>query len=196
MPHPRYKGKTRWEVLVENLNPNAGQVSKPLVYKMIGDKTKTSINRNQYVTVSHNKYSIPNPEVIEKLEANNYEVIAHYLPNSSGEITEVYLYQNDRFICKCEPIERYSQAKAEWIVGQDDQAFEKQSAFVSGFDKMIKQGKQGLIRPEIISNNSIIQAADAPLEIEEFKAHKPSSIDDLLAGYDPEAEVIKARNNI
>src|SRR5205085_1328711 len=96
--HPkqkRYPGKTRWQVLQENLNPNSPAINKPLVYRYIGYKTQTSINRSQWATVRGGKYQIPSPSILEKLTPGNLSVDAYWLPDAEGGIAEVYLYQND-----------------------------------------------------------------------------------------------------
>src|SRR5690606_1960588 len=103
----------RMQVLIENLNPALPQLNKQFIYRYIGYETETSIQRNQYVKVQYAEYALPHPRVLERLAANNREVTAYYIPDVDGAINEVYLYQNGQFICTCEKLESYNEAKAE-----------------------------------------------------------------------------------
>ncbi len=156
MLHPKqkkYPGKTRWEVLVENMNPNSRPISKATVYKAIGEHTSTTIMRNQYCTVQYNKYQIPSVEILDRMMPGNYSVEAYYLPDNEGLISEVYLYQGGAFLCKAEKIETYNTAKAEWT-NVDKQGFMHQSSYVATFDKMAKDGKGNLIKVALVNEVS------------------------------------------
>ncbi len=180
--HPKqkkYPGKTRWQVLVENMNPNAGEVSKPMVYKAIGDRTKTTIMRNQYVTVQHEKYQLSNIAVLDKLLPNNYSVDAYYLPGAEGIISEVFIYQNGTYLCKAEKIAAYNTAKAEWT-NKDKDGFLHQSEYVGRFDAHAKKGKNELAAPVIIKSDVIREALAQPVELVKVEANKGESIDDIL----------------
>lgn len=187
MPHPnqkKYPGKTRWQVLCENMNPNLRDVSKAMVYRSIGERTATSINRNQYVTVQETKFQLPDPEVIEKLQPGNTTVQAYYLPDSDGVVSEVYLYQGQQFICKAQPIVKYSTAKAEQTA-DDVEAYTEQAKYVSKFDTMIKKAKKDLHVPVIIETETAeaIQTAE-PVIVPKATGEKAETFEDLLEGYD------------
>jgi hypothetical protein len=188
--HPKqklYPGKTRWEVLCENQNPNAPQVSKPVVYKAIGDRTQTTIKRNQSVTVQYNEYIISNVNDIDKLQPNNYGVEAYYLPNAEGLITEVFLYQNGKFICKANRIAEYSTAKAEWQADVDAANYAEQAKYVAQFDKKVKEGKHNLANLSLLETE-VIENAEAEAEnlvlIENSPIDNEDSVDDILNDYD------------
>lgn len=197
--HPKqkkYPGKTRWQVLVENMNPKSPEVSKPMVYKSIGEHTHTTINRNQYVTVQYAKYQIANVAVLERLLPNNYSVDAYYLPDGEGMVSEVFLYQNGTYLCKAEKIVEYNTSKAEWT-NEDKQGFLHQSSYVSSFDKMAKEGKQELASPVIIEKEILTAAVAQPVTIVESIVLKSESIDDLLndnSGNDWAANAVKELN--
>lgn len=138
--HPnqkKYKGKTRMQVLRENLNPNLPTLDKSFLYKYIGFETTTSIVRNMYVQVQYAKYILPNPMVLEQLQANNRTVKAYYMPNDKGVIEEVYLYQNGEYICTAERLETYNEAQAE-RTELDEMAKLKQDKYIAMFDKYVK----------------------------------------------------------
>jgi hypothetical protein len=150
--HPKqktYPGKTRWQVLLENLNPTAPQVSKAVIYKSIGEKTQTTIVRNFKVRVQYDDYAIPGPQTLEKLKPNNYSVDAYWLAGEDGAVREVYLYQGNTFICKAERLSRYNEAKAEWTE-MDHVAYVDQAKYVANFDSYVKTRESELPRLEMI----------------------------------------------
>jgi hypothetical protein len=115
-PHPNQKmfpGKTRWQVLLENQNPDCGRPQKYKLMRYLGFRTETSIRNNDFATVQYEKYAIDNLSAIDRLKPNNYEVQAYYLPAADGAIGEVYLYQGDTFITRATRIERYNEARME-----------------------------------------------------------------------------------
>ncbi len=154
----KYPGMTRWQVLLYNINPELPQINKGLVYKCIGNKTETSIRNSQYCSVQNNKYRLSNPEVVKKLQTNNYSVDAYWLPATNGSIPEVYLYQNGNYICKCDMIETYQEAMSERTQHDEDLRVD-QSKYTARFDKLIKDNKVDQIT--ITKNEDIIAATIA-----------------------------------
>lgn len=114
--HPdqvRFKGKTRWQVLVENMHPDLGRPLKYKLFKHFGFKTETSLRNNDYVRVQYQNYAIDTYNVLKRMKPNNYNVEAYYVPDEDGNINEVYLYQEDVFLTRATMIERYNEAKME-----------------------------------------------------------------------------------
>lgn len=139
--HPnqtKYPGLTRWQVLCENQNPNLSPVDKALLYRFIGERTRTSIRQNKYCTVRGVKFCLPTPELITRLAPNDYTVEAFYMPDTEGRISEVYLYQGDNFIASCAPVGLYNEATAEQTE-EDVQNYQQQAKYVAQFDAMIKR---------------------------------------------------------
>lgn len=148
MQHPNqkmYPGLTRWQVLCEKQNPDLHPVNKAMLYRYIGEMTKTSIRRNMYCIVRDTKFRLPSPELIERLAPRDCEVQAYYMPDSEGCISEVYVYQGDNFIATCDPINPYNEAQAEKTEA-DEQSYLEQSKYVSQFDAMIKREKIQKVR--------------------------------------------------
>lgn len=173
--HPnqkKYKGLTRLEVLAMYANPQMAQIDKPLLIRYIGDSTKTTIRRNQYVQVQYAKYALPNPAVLAQLQANNYEVTAYYLRNELDEIAQVYLYQNDVFLCTCDKIEPYNTANAEWDSADQDR-YTQQAKYVEQFNYQVKQGKADLGRVKLISTDKI-ERTDVQAEVVEHTPIQPN----------------------
>lgn len=151
--HPNqkmYPGMTRWDVLCSRQNPDLRPWDKSYLYRYIGEKTTTTIRQNMYVTVQYEQYVLPSPAVIGKLEPRNMKVDAYWLPDADGQVTDVYLWQGDEFICECKQLVRYNEATAEQT-DADKEAYTEQAKYVSQFDSMMKEGKIDkvvVIRPE------------------------------------------------
>lgn len=185
-PHPKqkkYPGKTRWQVLVENMNPNTPEVSKPVVYKSIGFKTDTSINRSQYATVRGAKYQIPNISVLEKMAYGNTSVQAYWLPEADKTIKQVYLYQGDTFLCKADKLITYNEAKAEQTP-EDLVAFKNQSEFVASFDAATKSDKKQLSRAVIIKSDVLNEALNSPVEVAPVIEKQEPTFEELINDQD------------
>ena len=141
--HPNqkmYPGMTRWDVLAGRQNPDLRPFDKAVLYRFIGEHTSTTIKQNMYCTVQYQQYRLPSPEVIDRLAPRNMKVDAYWLADGEGNVKEVYLYQNDEYICTCGLLERYNEATAEQTAA-DHAAYAEQAKYVSQFDKMMKDGK-------------------------------------------------------
>lgn len=141
--HPnqkKYPGMTRWDVLCQTQNPDLAAWDRRVLCRFIGECTETSVRQNMYCTVQYQQYRLPSPDVIEKLAPRNNKVLAYYLPDIDGNISEVHIYQNDKFIATCALLERYNEATAEQT-DADHEAYIEQSKYVAQFDSMMKQGK-------------------------------------------------------
>lgn len=146
--HPNrklYPGLTRWEVLCRNLNPDLRPVDKALLCRFIGEKTRTSIRRSMYCTVRGEKFRLPSPELLGRLAPNGYGVEACYLPDETGAVAEVYLYQGDTFIARCLPVGAYNEATAEQTP-EDRQNYVEQAKYVAEFDALMKREKIRKVR--------------------------------------------------
>ncbi|MBL7902909.1 MAG: hypothetical protein JNK73_13010 [Bacteroidia bacterium] len=190
-PHPnqkKYPKKTRWQVLIENMNPNMARPRKSIIYKAIGNKTETSIRRNHYATVMGAKYAISGFDVLDKLIPNNYNVEAYYLPDEEGIIHEVYLYQGDNFLCKADKIHTYNESKAE-ATAIDWENYKRQGKVVSEFDAATKKAKKELASPVVYKSEILKEALAEEVEIvPQTKEEAPVQIDELIENnnYDDE----------
>ncbi|MGJ1328512.1 hypothetical protein [Sphingobacterium multivorum] len=171
--HPnqkKYKDMTRMQVLEMCVNQNLANIDRPLLTKFIGEPVDTTIRRNQYVQVKYAQYILPSPDIIDNLAPGNYSVKAYYLKNDLGEIEDVYLYQNEVFLCKATKIETFNDANAEWE-DDDKLAYTDQMKYISGFRKKIKEGKGSLGRIRMV--DSAIPE-DIPIEVVTETAIKPN----------------------
>jgi hypothetical protein len=172
----RYPGKTRMEVLRENLNPNLPTLDKSFLYKYIGYETNTSIVRNMYVGVQYAKYILPSPRVLEQLQANNRDVVAYYVPEEDGNIPEVYLYQNGEYICTAEKLITYNEAQAE-RGDADHLAKLKQDKYIAMFDAYVKGEDFAKLTVEPISKQPLPETVEVMPE-------KTRELEPVLANID------------
>ncbi len=188
--HPdqvKYKGKTRLEVFLENVNPNLPQLNKALLSQFIGNHTQTTIRRSQYVTVQYGKYQLPNPQVLMMLQPNNYKVDAYYMPQN-GEVKEVYLYQKGEFICKCEPVPTFNRANAEWT-DEDAKKYQEAMKYIQQFDAMTKgltAEKLPKVSTMVVAPHSIIDV-DAEI-VDTHKEREELMYEDILETNEVEIE--------
>ena len=161
----KYPGKTRLQVMLEHKNPNMAEIDQVMLTRYLGECTRTSVRRSMYVRVQYQDYQLSSPEVLDNLNPNNYEVEAYYMPGD--DIQNVYIFQDGVYIDSCHLIEDYNEATAEQTEA-DHKSYTDQAKYVSRFDKMVKDGKNGLSKITVIPN--------VPPEIETVKA-TPSPID-------------------
>ena len=179
-------------------NPDLEPIDKMVVARYIGECTSTSIRHNQYVTVQFSKYALPAPEVMRLLSPNNYKVNAYYIPDENGLIKEVYLFQDNDFICCCQQIVRYNEATAEQT-DIDKNSYTEQAKYVSHFDKMVKDNR--VPKVTVIKNETMEAIEEViPKLVEEIPVtnlednYEECTIYDF--DYDPEAIKAAARRNI
>lgn len=139
--HPnqkRYPGMTRWEVLLENINPSLHPLDKLTLARYIGERVETSIRRNSTVRVAYDDWWLSDTSVLERLQPNDYKVTAYYLPDENGKPTDVYLFQGEHYIDHVERVETYNRVMAEQT-DEDAARFIEQRKKVAGFVRYISE---------------------------------------------------------
>ena len=170
--HPnqkKYKGMTRWQVLVQNMNPTLRPLDRALWARYIGEHVSTSVRRNSYCRVQGTDWWLSQTEVIEKLEPNNVKVEAYYLCNEQGEAVDVWIYQNDMMIDKLQNVGTFNTADAEQT-DEDREIFTEQQKKIAHFGKYV--------RDNAISRVGVMSKAPEPI-----KAHT-----DEITDYAAESE--------
>jgi hypothetical protein len=152
----RFFGKTRMDVLRENMNPDLRKPRRPVLARYIGECADTTIRRNMYCRVQYADYMLPSADILSKMAPGDYGVKAYYIPCDDDSIEEVYLYQNDKYLCPACKIKKFTTATAEWAEC-DDEAMTSQAKYISHFDKSIKDGKENKIKKvEIIEPRALL----------------------------------------
>jgi hypothetical protein len=161
----KYKGQTRLQVFLNNINPDLTRLDNAILYKYIGNKTETSIRRSQYVVVQYAKFQLSSPAILRKLQPNNYNVDAFYLKNEKHEIESVYIYQNGNFIDECKPVPTFNTANSEWT-DADVLGFENATKFISEFDAMVRNDTAETLQKVTITrtNNNFVDITPQVVE--------------------------------
>lgn len=150
--HPTIKGKTRLQVLLSTLNPNASLVkwSEDIVY--VGTRVETSIRHNQYCLVRGNQFVLPSADIVKRLK--HYKVEAYYLPELLSK--KVWLYHEGEFLCEAMAAETiaFNVATAEWT-DQDKANYQWQKQFLAEQNEMVKAGAAEIKRFDVVLNQTI-----------------------------------------
>lgn len=185
--HPNqkmYPGMTRWQVLEANMNPNLQPMDKPAWARFVGEKVSTTIRRNSYCRVAYKDWWLSKTEVIEKLEPNNWKVDAYYLTNDEGEITDMYIFQNDRLIDRLEDVGTFNTADAEQT-DEDKDIFIAQQKKIADFNSYVSRNAikgVGVAKAEPIVDMSLetLELPDIDTEPEEhISYHIPNALEAL-----------------
>lgn len=152
-PHPnqkKYPGQTRMDVLLNNQNPELGQIDEVLLSRYVGETTRDAVNiyRNQYIKLNNAKYGLSHPDVIEKLSPNNTTVSPYWIPGEDGSIDQVYIFQNGVYVDTCHKIERFQEAEAE-KTDRDREIFVEQQKYIARFDKTVKEASERITKVSV-----------------------------------------------
>lgn len=175
--HPnqkKYKGMTRWDVLVANINPTLQPLDKATIARYVGERVSTTIRRNSYCRVAGVDWWLSKTEVIELLAPNDYKVEAYYLTDDEGKITDMFIYQGDMYIDRLENLGTYNTARAEQTE-EDERIFTEQRKKISHFNKYVEDnaiGRVGVIerdtRPQTIEVEEVIVPEPETRETQEY----------------------------
>lgn len=168
--HPnqkKYKGMSRWDVLVANINPTLQPLDKATIARYVGEKVSTTIRRNSYCRVAGEDWWLSKTEAIELLAPNDYKVEAYYLTDAEGKITDMFIYQGDMYIDRLDNVGTFCTARAEQTE-RDEQVFVEQRKKISHFNKYIEDhaiARVGLSERD--SAAETVEPEEVPVPVEE-----------------------------
>ena len=168
--HPnqkKYKGMTRWDVLVANINPTLQPLDKATIARYVGERVSTTIRRNSYCRVAGEDWWLSKTEAIELLAPNDYKVEAYYLTDAEGKITDMFIYQGDMYIDRLDNVGTFCTARAEQTE-KDEQVFVEQRKKISHFNKYIEDhaiARVGLSERD--SAAETVEPEEVPVPVEE-----------------------------
>lgn len=175
--HPnqkKYKGMTRWDVLVANINPTLQPLDKATIARYVGEKVSTTIRRNSYCRVAGEDWWLSKTEAIELLAPNDYKVEAYYLTDEEGKITDMFIYQGDMYIDRLENLGTYNTARAEQTE-EDEKIFTEQRKKISHFNKYVEDnaiGRVGVMerdtQPQAVEVEEVITPEPETRETQEY----------------------------
>jgi hypothetical protein len=167
--HPRqktYPGMTRRQVFLSQINPNLRPLDKRVLYKHIGNETKTSIYNNDYCPVNNSEFEMETFDSLDRLKPACREVTAYWLPEANGAVNEVYLYQDETYIGRA--INRELTSYNENRIEQTDEDETKklhQNKRIATFDKKIRERRSNITKVGRIKAETAAQIAAMPVEI-------------------------------
>jgi hypothetical protein len=161
----KYQGQSIRDAFFANVNPDIELIDNQRVFYYLGERQKTSINRNQYIDLQYAQYWLSNPAVLELLAPNNYGVTAHWMPGAKGlAMNEAYIYQNGRFISRVRKMAKFTTAKAEWT-DADTIAKREQDAYINSVKSYVNDGRSKVMGVEF---SQVKQAMAATQQMEDY----------------------------
>lgn len=182
-PHPnqkKYRGMSRWDVLVANINPDLRPLDAAALAKFVGERVSTSVRRNSYCRVCGEDWWISKPEVLELLAPNDYKVEARYLTDEQGEITDMFIFQNDMLIDRLDRVGTYNTARAEQT-DADREIFKEQQHRLGMFKSYMEKNaipKVGVM-PRVSApaeEDEDLTVAAAPIATESAETHEEAYV--------------------
>lgn len=180
--HPdqkRFKGMTRWDVLMERINPNLRPYDEITLARYIGEKVETSVRRNSTVRVAYEDWWLSSYEVLKKLAPNNYKVTAYYLPDEDGKPQNVFIFQGDRYIDQVERVETYNRVMAEQT-DDDKRKFYHQQKKVKAFMRYVNKGMEETPTIGIQKKQELNKISDYEQEKTKEEVSPPPNIQALV----------------
>lgn len=141
-------GRTRWEVLMESVNPQLAAIDTHKLATLIGKHRSTSVRRG-HIKANYRSFAL-SPEGVGKLKSRDGKVDAYWWEQVEGEMGEVHIYEGGRYIETAEEICRVNEAKAEQTEA-DRHLLHQQLQRVKAYDAHIAErlpGKARLLKEE------------------------------------------------
>ncbi len=141
-------GRTRWEVLMESVNPQLAAIDTHKLATLIGEHRSTSVRRG-HIKANYRSFAL-SPEGVGKLKSRDGKVDAYWWEQVEGEMGEVHIYEGGRYIETAEEIYRVNEAKAEQT-DEDRHLLHQQLQRVKAYDAHIAErlpGKARLLKEE------------------------------------------------
>ena len=141
-------GRTRWQVLMESVNPQLAAIDTHKLATLIGEHRSTSVRRG-HIKANYRSFAL-SPEGVGKLKSRDGKVDAYWWEQVDGEMGEVHIYEGGRYIETAEEIYRVNEAKAEQTEA-DRHLLHQQLQRVKAYDAHIAErlpGKARLLNEE------------------------------------------------
>lgn len=156
--HSKIKGKTRWEVFVENQNPTLKPINLKRILPMLGYMTETSVKagiiklqRGEYLLGDNNEIYFGEKLINLMKQVEGEKVNIYWLDGNDGQIIKALVYQGDRFICEAISKPTYNRARAEQTP-TDLANREAMSKYVSTIEAYMRNGAKTIDKVTLIDN--------------------------------------------
>lgn len=158
-PHSVQADKTRWEVFMENQNPDLKPTAWAPVLYYLGYKQPTSVNvgiirlqGGEYLLGENGKVCVGEPLIQLMRKVEGKEVDVYWLDCNERKVLKAYVFIGDQPICEAIPKPLYNRATAE-RTPEDAAARETMSSYVATIDGYRKM-KMNSINDVIVIDNT------------------------------------------
>lgn len=188
-----YPGKSRWDVLTQCVHPKIEPIDRLALVRNLGYKTKTSI-RQGVLTAKGQKWGISGPEVMDRLQAHDNKVEAYWWEQEEGIVSELHIWQGDKYIEQCQSIEAYQVSKLE-RTESDLALMGKEMGRVAAWDKYMNEHRIapiGTIENETqrVAEEAEVKVVPMPLE---GKVQSEEEVDTYEYLHIPDTQMARAR---
>jgi hypothetical protein len=163
-----YPGMTRRDVFLNRYNRSLPRLEPYYLYRHIGNETQTTICNNNHLQVNYEKYLIDSYDMLDRLRPGNAVVSAYWIPDGSGVVDRVYLYQEDTYIGSATSAANYRYNESKFEETPEDAAMRlAQDKRLAKFDKKMKDIRSDVPRLGIQDAKVSTVIAAVPVEIVE-----------------------------
>jgi hypothetical protein len=179
-----FPGMTRKDVFVKFANPQLKAIEKWKLYRHIGNMHSCTIYNNDYVMANSETFELVDLNCLRKLKPNNCKVEAYWLPDESGSVETVYLYQGEMYIgdATSRALKSYNECAVE-RTETDRENMLYQHKRISVFDKNIREIRQNIPHVGIMDAVTARAIATVPVDIVESAPVKNYDEYELVEDY-------------
>lgn len=156
--HSKIKGKSRWEVFVENQNPTLKATNYKKLIPMLGYKTETSVKagiihlqRHEYLLGDNSEIYFGERLINLMKQVEGTKVSIYWLDGNDGQIIKALVYHGDRYICEAILKPVYNRARAEQT-DYDLAKRETMSKYVATIEGYMRNGAKSVDQVTLIDN--------------------------------------------
>jgi hypothetical protein len=155
-PHSKIPGKTRWEVFIENQNPNIQPTNYKAILPHIGYTTATScragiihLNNAECLLGLHGQIATGQTlvQIMQLVEGQNINV--YWLDDNDGNLLQAHIYIGTRYVADAVAKPVYAKARIEQTP-EDDAKRAAMSSYVATVDAFIRQRKNAVTKVHIL----------------------------------------------
>ena len=161
MPHSVHKDKTRWEVFVENQNPNLKPVNYKIFLKNLGYKTSTScnlgiirFNNAEWLLGDNDEIYLGSKLIDLMVQVEGQDVDIYWLDDNDGKVIKALVYIGDQLICEALPKPTYNRARIEQTDNDLDNR-EVMSKYVASIEGYRNQKVKTLDRVMLVDDKPV-----------------------------------------
>jgi hypothetical protein len=163
MPHSKIPGKTRWEVFMENQNPNTQPTNWRAILPSLGIHTITSckvgivkLNHMEFLLGQDGKLAFGESLIWLMDLVEGREIDVYWLDDNRGHVLRALAYEHgtDRYLCDLIAKPVYSRATIE-RTPEDDLRREEMSKYVASIEGYMNRRRKAIDTVTVIDNRKV-----------------------------------------